>query len=223
MSSVLLVEDHASFSESFAMMLEGVGDLEVVGQAVSVGEARRMSSLKPDVAVVDLGLPDGSGADVIRDLGELSPETKVLVLTASVEREEVAQAIEAGAEGFLHKSSGMTEVIDAIRRLVAGEVLLPPEETIALLRLAARRREEWHRQRMAVMKLTPREIQVLEALAEGLDSEEVARKLGISVETERTHIVNLLGKLGAHSRLEAVVIAVRHGVVEITRAPKSYL
>jgi DNA-binding NarL/FixJ family response regulator len=162
-----------------------------------------------DVAVMDLGLPDGSGADVMWELREANPSVKILVLTSSVDREQIARAVEAGAGGFLHKSVGVGEIVGAIRRLASGEVLIPPEEIIDLLRLAAQKREEWHRQRLAVMKLTRRETEVLEALAEGLDSEGISRRLGVTVETERTHIVNILNKLKAHSRLEAVVIAVQ--------------
>ncbi|MBA2375355.1 MAG: response regulator transcription factor [Rubrobacter sp.] len=215
MSRVLLIEDHVSFSESLALMLDKEPDIEVVGRASSVGEAMKMVEVGADVAVMDLGLPDGSGAEVMWELREANPDVKMLVLTSSVDREQIARAVEAGAGGFLHKSARVGEIVAAIRRLSSGEVLIPPEEIIELLRLAAQKREEWHRQRLAVMKLTKRETQVLEALAEGLDSEGIARRLGVTVETERTHIVNILNKLKAHSRLEAVVIAVRHGVVEI--------
>lgn len=215
MSRVLLVEDHVSFSESLALMLDKEPDIRVVGRAGSVGEAAKLLKTEADIAVMDLGLPDGDGTEVMWELREANPEIKILVLTSSVEREQIARAVEAGAGGFLHKSAGVGEIVGAIRALAAGEALIPPEEIIELLRLAAQKREEWHRQRLAVMKLTRREIQVLEALAEGLDSEGIARRLNITVETERTHIVNILNKLKAHSRLEAVVIAVRHGVVEI--------
>lgn len=218
MSRVLLIEDHVSFSESLALMLDKEPDIEVVGRASSVGEAMKMVEVGADVAVMDLGLPDGSGAEVMWELRGANPDVKMLVLTSSVDREQIARAVEAGAGGFLHKSAGVGEIVAAIRRLASGEVLMPPEEIIDLLRLAAQKREEWHRQRLAFMKLTKRETQVLEALADGLDSEGISRRLGVTVETERTHIVNILNKLKAHSRLEAVVIAVRHGIVEI-RAP----
>lgn len=219
MSRVVLVEDHVSFSESLALMLDSESDIEVVGRASSVRDAAKVLKSGADVAVVDLSLPDGSGSEVMWELRGENPGIKILVLTSSVDREEIARAVEAGAGGFLHKSARVGEIVDAIRRLAAGEILIPAEEVIELLRLAAQKREEWHRQRLAVMKLTRREKEVLEALAEGLDSEGISRRLNITVETERTHIVNILNKLKAHSRLEAVVIAVRHGVVEI-RTPE---
>jgi DNA-binding NarL/FixJ family response regulator len=208
-----------SFSESLALMLDSESDIEVVGRASSVRDAAKVLKSGADVAVVDLSLPDGSGSEVMWELRGENPGIKILVLTSSVDREEIARAVEAGAGGFLHKSARVGEIVDAIRRLAAGEILIPAEEVIELLRLAAQKREEWHRQRLAVMKLTRREKEVLEALAEGLDSEGISRRLNITVETERTHIVNILNKLKAHSRLEAVVIAVRHGVVEI-RTPE---
>jgi DNA-binding NarL/FixJ family response regulator len=222
MKRVLLIEDHVSFSESLSLMLDNEEDVEVVGRAFSVGEAMKLLKVRADVAVMDLGLPDGSGTEVMWELRQENPGVKILVLTSSVDREQIARAVEAGAGGFLHKSAGVGEIVEAIRRLASGEVLIPPDEIIELLRLAAQKREEWSRQRLAVMKLTRRETEVLEALCEGLDSEGIARRLGVTVETERTHIVNILNKLKAHSRLEAVVIAVRHGVVEIPAPNRRY-
>lgn len=215
MSRVLLVEDHDSFKESLAIVLNGQPDFEVVGEARSVGETKSLGDIGADVAVVDLGLPDGDGADVIRHLREVDPELKVMILSASLDRGEIARAVEAGAAGVIHKSSSVSEVIDSLRRLLAGEVLLPSEEVVEYLRLAGQERERRHQEQLAIMRLTRREREVLEALSEGLNSKEIAERLHMTIETERTHVVNLLKKLKVHSRLEAVVFAVRHGVVEI--------
>jgi len=216
MSRVLLIEDHISFSQAFVHLLNKEPEFEVVGQAASVKEAQRdLLGIEADIAIVDLGLPDGDGVELIRELRLLSPMVKVLVLTSSIDRGQIARAVEAGAAGIVHKSASLAEITDAMERLLAGEALLPPEEMVELLRMAVQEKERQHQEQLAIMKLTAREIEVLEALANGLDSEEIAKRLHMSIETERTHIVNILKKLKVHSRLGAVIFAVRHGVVEI--------
>jgi DNA-binding NarL/FixJ family response regulator/two-component sensor histidine kinase len=209
---VLLVEDHSSFRQATASVFEREPGFEVVGQAGSLAEARRLLE-GVDVAVVDLGLPDGYGGELIKELREKNPQAQTLVLSATLDRAEMARAVEAGAAGFLHKSAGMVEVMEAIRRLRAGETLLPVEEVVELLRFAGSRREHEHEARLAIAQLTPREREVLQALAEGLDGKEIAEQLGISDKTERNHMASILAKLGVHSRLQALVFALRHNVV----------
>jgi DNA-binding CsgD family transcriptional regulator len=120
-----------------------------------------------------------------------------------------------GAAGVLHKSAGMDEIIDAVRRLNAGETLLPLENIVELLRFAGARKEEEYEAQQTIARLTDRELEVLEALAEGLDAQQIAGRLHISARTERNHVASILAKLGVHSRLQALVFAARHGVVEI--------
>lgn len=214
---ILLVEDHASFRQALAFMFEREGEFVVAGQAGSLAEARAFLRKVPDgvdVAVVDLALPDGDGFGLIEDLSS-RPGVMTLVLSASLEPARFARAVEAGASGVLHKSAAIGEIVDAVRRLKSGEALLSPAEVIDMLRMVNRRRQEEYEAWRAIEKLTPRERQVLQALAEGLDSRDIAEKLHITVETERTHMVNILGKLGVHSRLQALVFAARHGLVEI--------
>jgi DNA-binding NarL/FixJ family response regulator len=211
---VLLVEDHAAVREVLASSCEQDGGFEVVGQAGSLEEARGMLD-EIDVAVVDLGLPDGYGGELIRDLREANPRAQALVLSASLNRAEIAQAVEAGAAGVLSKTAHLDEVVRAVRRLRAGKTLMPLQEVVELLRFASSRREEEIEARRAVEKLTPREVEVLEALAEGLGSEDIAERLHISLRTERNHMANILSKLEVHSQLQALVFALRHGVVEI--------
>jgi DNA-binding NarL/FixJ family response regulator len=209
---VLLLEDHSSFRQATASVFGREPGFEVVGQAGSLAEARRLLE-GVDVAVVDLGLPDGYGGELIKELREKNPQAQTLVLSATLDRAEMARAVEAGAAGFLHKSAGMVEVMEAIRRLRAGETLLPVEEVVELLRFAGSRREHEHEARLAIAQLTPREKDVLQALAEGLDGKEIAEQLGISDKTERNHMASILAKLGVHSRLQALVFALRHSVV----------
>ena len=168
-----------------------------------------------DVAVVDLGLPDGFGGDLIRDLRAANPHAQALVLSSTEDRSEIARAVESGAAGVLHKSAEMEEVAEAVRRIQAGETMMPLEEVVELLRHAGARKEEEHEARQAISRLTGRELEVLSLLAEGLESEEIAARLHISAKTERNHVAKILSKLGVHSRLQAVIFAGRHGLVEV--------
>jgi PAS domain S-box-containing protein len=213
---VLLVEDHASFRQAAASIFERVAGFEVIGQAGSLAEARKILEQRaPDVAVIDLVLPDGYGWDLIKELRASNRRTQALVLTAELGRAEIARAVENGAAGVLHKTAELEEVVEAVRRLSAGEALLPLEEVVELLRLASARKDEEYEARQAIARLTPREREILQLLAEGLDSHGIAERLYISLRTERNHMTSILAKLGAHSRLQALVFAVRHGVVSI--------
>jgi PAS domain S-box-containing protein len=214
---ILLVEDHTSIREALGATFEGEG-FRVVGQAGSMAEARGMlDEMKQpiDVAVVDLGLPDGYGADLIKEVREKNPQAQALVLSASLERANIARAVELGAAGVLSKTAHLEEVVDAVRRLRAGETLMPPEEVVELLRFASSRREEEHEVQQATEKLSSREMEVLQALAIGLDSQQIADRLHISLRTERNHMASILKKLGVHSQLQALVFALRYGVVEV--------
>jgi two-component system nitrate/nitrite response regulator NarL len=214
---IFLVEDHASFRQALAFMFEREGEFVVAGQAGSLAEAHAFLRRSPDdfdVVVVDLSLPDGDGFGLIEELSS-HPNVMTLVLSASLEPTRFARAVEAGASGVLHKSAPIGEIVDAVRRLRSGEALLSPAEVVEMLRMVSRRRQEEYEARRAIEKLTPREKQVLSALGEGLDSRDIAEKLHITIETERTHMVNILGKLDVHSRLQALVFAARHGLVEI--------
>ncbi len=216
MKRILLVEDHASFRQTLAFVFDREPEFEVVAQAGSLAEARQViDGLETDLGVLDLSLPDGEGPELIKDLREANPHFAALVLTASLDRAEHARAVESGAAGILHKSAGVDEIMDATRRLGEGETLLSQEELIALLHLAGQSREEEREARASIEQITPREREVLQALGEGLSNKEIAAKLHVSVDTERTHMMNILNKLGVHSRLQALLFAARHGLVEI--------
>jgi len=211
---LLLIDDHAAFRQPLAYMLDRESDFSVIDQAGSVAEARRLTS-DFDIAVVDLTLPDGSGVELVRTLRSSNPSGRVVVLTASQDHAARAMAVEAGAAGLLHKSASLTEIMIALRRLGAGEQLLDLEETIELLRLAGQQRERDRAAQQALNQLTPREREVLKTLTEGLTDRDIGERLNISAETVRTHMVNILHKLGVESRLQALVFAARHGAVKI--------
>jgi PAS domain S-box-containing protein len=211
---VLLIEDHVAVREAIAAMLDREPDLTVVGQAGSLAEARGMLG-GVDVALIDLGLPDGFGADLIEEVRKVNPRAESLILSASFDRANTARCVQKGAAGMIDKTAGLDEVIEAVRRLRAGEALLPLEEVVELLGYDRRRRAEEHADRQAIEALTPREHEVLRALANGLDSQAIADRLHITLRTERNHIANILAKLGVHSRLQALVFCLRYGVLEI--------
>ena len=216
MQRILLVEDHASFRQTLAFIFDQEPEFEVVAQAGSLAEARReLPGLKADLGIIDLTLPDGEGVELIRELREANREFVALILTASLDKAEHARAVEAGAAGVLHKSADVDEILDSTRRLASGETLLSPQELVEFLRIAGQSREEEREAQMSIGQITPREREVLQTLAEGLSNKEIAARLHMSVDTERTHMMNILNKLGVHSRLQALLFAARHGLVKL--------
>jgi DNA-binding NarL/FixJ family response regulator len=214
---LLLVDDHASSSEPLSMLLEREPDLTVVGRADTLARARELlaGGLRIDVTVLDLGLPDGPGEDLIGPLLATNPRAAVLVLTSFSERGRLARAIGAGAAGVLNKSADVATILDAIRRLDRGERLIAPDEAAAAIRITQTAGLDRQRELELLDTLTPREREILEVLAEGLADKEIAARLSVSTATVRTHVNAILAKTGARSRTQALILAVRHGVVRI--------
>lgn len=214
---VLLVDDHATLREPLALLMERETDLTVVGQAGSLGEARQAlrAGLVADVVVLDLNLPDGNGTDLVKELRTANPHGAVLILTASNYPSDQARAVQAGASGVLNKAVSIAEIIGSVRKLGAGQPICPPNQIIELLRLAGEERERDYDAKMQLGRLTHREREVLGALADGLSDKEIALKLHVSSKTVRVHMANILDKLGLESRLQALIFAVRHGLVDI--------
>lgn len=210
---VMLVEDHASFRQALTLVLNQERDFSVVAQAGSLSEARSIGE-GVDFAVVDLALPDGSGIDLIEDLRRVNRDLTILVLSATLDDESLARVVDAGAAGVVDKLAGLDEIIHEARRLRAGAAMPRQREVSEVLRTIA-----WygkrHRELHTETDLTAQEIEVLKALAEGLDSEGVAKKLGITVEVERDLVSSFLHKLGARSSLQALAIAARRGLVDL--------
>jgi DNA-binding NarL/FixJ family response regulator len=214
----LLVDDHPSFRDPLAFMFEREPDLKVLAQAGSLSEARTaLQNVGPsvDLVLIDLDLPDGSGTQLIGEIQKMNPDALVLVLTAFKDEKWLARAIDAGASGVLHKSARVGEVISAVRRLFAGEQLVSPNEVAEAVRFMDVQRREKEEASRLLEKLTPREKEVLRALAEGLSDKELARSLHVNIDTVQTHMGNIRQKLEVVSRLQALVFAVRHGVVKI--------
>jgi len=212
---VLIVEDHQILAEGLALALGRHDDLLVVGLAGTVAEAVAMADReRPDVVIMDYHLPDGTGAQAALAIRQHLPEAAIVILTADASDEVLTAAVEAGACGFLLKSNAAAQVIDAVRRAADGEMLIP---AATLARLIGRQRERVRREaeRSSLMeKLTPRELEVLGLMARGLDNRAIAQQLVLSYATVRGHVQNILSKLGAHSRLEAVARAVEYGLLD---------
>lgn len=217
MIRLLLVDDHASSREPLAMLLDAEADLSVVGRAETLAQARELlaGGLQVDVTVLDLGLPDGPGEELIGPLLATNPRSAVLVLTSFSDRDRLARAVGAGAAGVLNKASDVATILDAIRRLHRGERLIAPDEAAAALRMTQASGRERQREAALLETLTPREREILEVLAEGLADKEIAARLSVSIATVRTHVNAILAKTGARSRTQALILAVRHGIVRI--------
>lgn len=207
--SVLVVDDHDVLAESLAQVLDAEADLVSVGSAGSVAEAQRMVlALRPDVVLMDHRLPDGDGIAAIADLKVLRPDTQFVVLSASSADQVLVQALGAGACGFVSKSRGLDEVRSAVRAAHRGESVISPE---MLTRLLPRLGRDWRKP--AEEELTERELDVLTLLASGQTNSEIAAKLVLSVHTVRNHVARISVKLGAHSKLEVLSIAIRQGLL----------
>jgi len=205
---VLIVDDHEVLTASLAQVLDHEPDLTVVGAAGTLEKARALLATEaPDVVLLDHRLPDGDGVEAIPALLALRPEASIVVLTATTADHVLVAAIEGGASGFVSKTRGLDEVTSAVRAAAAGESVISPEMLARLLPRLHRREAE------ARDKLTEREREVLQLLAEGLSNAAIAERLFVSVHTVRNHVANLSTKLGAHSKLEALSIAVREGLL----------
>jgi two-component system, NarL family, nitrate/nitrite response regulator NarL len=205
---VLLVEDHRSFREALAFLLELEDDIQVVAQAATLDEARsRLFDI--DVAVVDLELSDGRGIDLIAALRRASPNAAVLMLSGHADGPRLASMLDAGAAMAMSKAVAVSEIVTTVRRLGGQEP--PPTRGAPKRELRAQGRDR----NGSAPQLTTREREVLHGTADGLSGREIARRLGISEATTRTHMENMRAKLGARSQAQALAYAVRLGLVTI--------
>ena len=206
---LLIVDDHDMFADSLRVALSAEPDLTVVGTAATLAQARSMVvSTAPDVVLLDHRLPDGVGVDSIAELKTLRLDAKIVVLTAVAEDSMLVTATEAGCAGFILKTSPLDELVTAVRTAAAGEIMVSSE---LLARLLNRLH---HQHERPAHDLTGREREILELIAEGLTNGAIAKRLYISVNTVRNHVQSVLAKLDAHSKLEALSIAIREGLID---------
>jgi DNA-binding NarL/FixJ family response regulator len=208
---VVIVDDHAMVRESIGMALGRADGIEVLGSASSVAEGHALVlGARPDVAILDYSLPDGTGIDLARSIADLQPPVRTVILTANEGVQSAAEAVAAGCAGFVRKSADLDDLAQGVLRVHAGEALFDAQTLSAAI--------SWLNQPTATpVGLTERELDVLRGLAEGRSTVDISELLYLSHHTVRNHVRNILGKLAARSQLEAVVIASSMGLVSVGR------
>lgn len=207
MTGIVLADDHAIFAESLVPVLANAGFrvLAVAGSLRSTIEAVRTH--RPEVCLLDRRFPDGDGLASTGDIIAICPGIRIVMLTADEDTDAMLQAVRTGVAGYVHKTWGLKALLDAIRQVAAGEIVIDvPRKT--------RRRVDRSEACSLAAHLTVRERECLALIVEGLDTRAMTRRLGVSTTTVRTHVQALLTKLGVHSRLEAASFAVRHELFE---------
>jgi DNA-binding NarL/FixJ family response regulator len=204
---VFVLDDHEVVRRGLQELLESGGDITVVGESGLAAEAtRRIPALRPHVALLDGRLPDGSGVDVCRDIRSRHPEIAVLILTSYDDDEALFAAIMAGASGYLLKQVGGTDLIDAVRRVAAGQSLLDPGVTHQVLE----RLRQGPPQDAALAPLTDQERRLLELIGEGLTNRQIGERMHLAEKTIKNYVSGLLAKLGLERRTQAAVFASKH-------------
>ena len=218
---VLIADDHAFFRRGLEAVLgEDVG-IELVGQASDGAEAVQLAGeALPDVVLMDIRMPKINGIEAARQMKEVAPSAKIVILTISDEEEDLFEAIRSGASGYLLKDIPLDELADSVRAVHGGQSLINPSMAGKLLSefatLARRDAEEEPAKHAPAPKLTDREMEVLRLVARGMNNRDIAKELFISENTVKNHVRNILEKLQIHSRMEAVMIAVREKLIEIS-------
>lgn len=211
---VLIVDDHRSFAEALVIAIDHHDDMCSVGAVATIAEAIAcFESAEPDVVLMDVRLPDGDGIEATERLLLLRPDTRVVILTGHTDVDVLARAATAGASGFLPKESTIGSVIHAIRTARSGEMLVEGTTLAAILGRVASSVSATQRAGVDPILLTPREEDVLLLMGQGMDPHAIAASLGISLHTCRGYQKGIMGKLDAHSQLEAVVVATRRGLL----------
>ncbi len=211
---VLLADDHRIVREGLRALIDGQADMEVVGEARTGREAVRLArELAPDLVVMDVAMPDLNGVEAARQIVQANPEAKVLALSMHSDAQFVARMLEAGASGYLLKDGAFDELEAGIRQVTEGKTYLSPAITGTVVKDYVRRMGEPEAE--GVSPLSPREREVLQLLAEGLVSKQIAARLGLSVKTVETHRGRLMDKLGLRTVAELTKYAIRQGITQL--------
>jgi DNA-binding NarL/FixJ family response regulator len=173
-----------------------------------------LKQVSPDLLLLDVSLPDGNGLDLVQEIHEFNPETKVIVLTSYTDEATLMKAIDIGVNGFISKNASLKDLLVTIRQVAEGEIAMPTSLLMGLIMRMPRDKNATYRDEKGWERLTLREQEILEQLARGKSGEVISEELHIAPLTVRTHIRNLMAKLGVHTRLEAVTFALRNGVID---------
>ncbi|APV44352.1 DNA-binding response regulator, NarL/FixJ family [Dehalogenimonas formicexedens] len=205
---ILIVDDHAIVRSGLTSILAGEDKMHIIGEAADGNEAiTKATALQPDVILLDILMPRCTGLEALPVIREKAPAARILMLTVSAEEKDLFTALKYGAQGYLLKGSGITEVVSAIRRVASGEVILSPQMAGSLV--------SEFRQRQANKEdidLSPREMEVLKLVGDGLTNSEIAEKMFLGESTVRTYLSRLLDKLQLRNRAAAVAYATRRGL-----------
>ena len=212
--TVVIADDHRSFGEALEVALDKERDLRVI-EVVTDGQSAIDSASKehPDIVLMDLQMPGVDGIEATRRIHDETAGTAVIILSGQADEISLARAIQAGARGYLNKTEAVVGLADAIRRAHRGEPLHTSAEVEESLKRLRRRRAQDGNLSQRIERLTPRELEILQRMADGDTPETIATELGMSKHTLRTHTQNVLTKLGVHSKLDAIVAAIRYGKV----------
>lgn len=213
---LLLADDHALFRSSLRSLVEARG-LEVVGEAANGRQAVEMATrLRPDMVLMDLSMPEMNGIEATRELSAAMPELKIVILTASMEDEDLFEALRAGAHGYLLKSLEADSFFELLDRALAGEPALTPQLSRKVLEAFSQRGAAAQIRVQAPDDLTDRERQILELMVDGITSNrQIAKHLEVTENTVKFHVRHILDKLHLSNRAQAISHALRHGVVEL--------
>ncbi len=212
---VLVVDDQELFRRGLTMLLGVESDIEVVGEAADgVSAAALAASTQPDVVLMDVRMPRQTGIEACAALKDAAPNARIIMLTVSDDEADLYDAVKSGASGYLLKDSSIEEVAQAIRVVADGQSLISPSMAIKLLD-EFKQMARTDRQAVPTPRLTERELEVLRLVAQGLNNREIAKQLFISENTVKNHVRNILEKLQLHSRMEAVMYAVREKILDI--------
>lgn len=215
---VLVVDDQPVFTEMLRVVLDMQEDIKVVGMAFTGEEGLQAAlEVKPEVMLVDYHMPGMSGLEVIQGLKAAGQNTTVLILTADTDEAIMAEAIAAGASGYITKQQALNEVVQAVRTASDGEPVVPPFMIPRILSHFHRQQQKDQQAELLREKLSAREIQILEQLARGRSNEEISEIFVLSPNTVRTHIHNVIKKMGVHSKLQATTLALQLGIITVPR------
>lgn len=212
---VLICDDHIMVRQGVRMVLQSEPDIDLVGEAGRGDEAVSLTEqLKPEVVIMDLSLPDMSGIEATRRIKAACPQTHVIALTMHEEEPYVSEVLRAGADAYIVKRSAAADLVSALRQVMAGQAVLDPAVTRAVVSGYVSRPTPPTPEKDTDTVLTPREKEILILVADGHTNAEIAKKLYISEKTVQTHRSNILDKLNIHDRTELVRYAIRHGLIE---------